>query len=256
MAPHALNIPTGPHKTQNSVVIKPPYPSFATEAVATTCSNNYGLLKCAYKRNNNQGTGMDQACLGTLQLLCHHTKDKDVDMLGLLSTKHKANADPDGKPKIKKVKVFPAFANHTPGSDAVLALLSQVDATLEATQLAEDRAAMPHSELQKHHDAVDLAVQHQLIFFDLSLQTFKMILERLDCLNKAIGPSDIEQTGAQFSLLRGHGGSAGTIMFQRGHMTFSGKCKVGGLTPVLEATAHHVLTGKLCWSGHPNEMHQ
>ncbi|KAG6859482.1 hypothetical protein C0995_008038 [Termitomyces sp. Mi166 len=130
------------------------------------------------------------------------TKDKDVDMLGPLSahsTKHKANADPDSKPKTKKVKVSPALANHTPGSDAVLALLSQVDTTLEASQLAEDGAAMPYPELQKHHDAVDLAAQHQLIFL---LQTFKMILECLDHLNKALGPSNVEQTGAQFHELQ------------------------------------------------------
>ncbi|KAG6897252.1 hypothetical protein C0995_010680 [Termitomyces sp. Mi166 len=111
--------------------------------------------------------------------LCCCTKDKDMDMLGpssAHSTKRKANADPDGKPKTKKVKVSPALANHTPGSDAVLALLSQVNATLEATQLAEDGAAMPYPELQKHHDAVDLA--------------------------KALGPSNIEQTGAQFRELQ------------------------------------------------------
>ncbi|KAG6871551.1 hypothetical protein C0995_003292 [Termitomyces sp. Mi166 len=95
------------------------------------------------------------------------TKDKNVDMLGpssACSTKRKANAN----------------------------------ATLEATQLAEDGAAMPYPEFQKHCDAVDLAMQHQLIFLDLSLQTFKMISEHLDCLNKALGPSDIKQTGAQF----------------------------------------------------------
>ncbi|KAG6884906.1 hypothetical protein C0995_009765 [Termitomyces sp. Mi166 len=298
MAPHTLNAPTGPCKTQNSVVVKPPHPSFATETVATTPPNNYGLLKCACRRDNNQlivgvtlfplfaqalidllgsakvfpGTGVDRArFLGTLQLrfsdqadfsriadqqglyealvsmmqcldrgaaddslnvkaffsfadaiirietnrheackreveeLHRRTKNKDVDMLGLLSahsTKRKANADPNGKPKPKKVKVSPALGDHSPGSDAVLALLSQVDATLEATQLTEDGAAVPYPELQKHCDAVDLAAQHQLIFLDLSLQTFKMILEHLDHLNKALGPSDVEQTGAQFRELQ------------------------------------------------------
>ncbi|KAG6897883.1 hypothetical protein C0995_010112, partial [Termitomyces sp. Mi166 len=298
MAPHILNALTGPCKIQNSVVAKPSHLSFATEAVATTPPNNYGLLKHAYRCDNNQlivgvilfllfaqalidllgsakvfsGTSTDQArFLSTLQLCftdqanfsciadqqglyealilmmqcldcgatddsldvkaffffadaiiqietnCHEackcevkelhcrTKDKNVDMLGpssACSTKCKANADPDSKPKTKKVKVFSALANHTPNSNAILTLLSQVNATLEATQLVEDGAAMPYPELQKHCDAVDLAMQHQLIFLDLSLQTFKMISEHLDCLNKALGPSDIEQTGAQFHELQ------------------------------------------------------
>ncbi|KAG6859660.1 hypothetical protein C0995_006120, partial [Termitomyces sp. Mi166 len=155
-----------------------------------------------------------EACKREVEELHCRTKDKDVDMLAskLDSLAHRfdtlslsilrTQADPNGKPKTKKVKVSPALANHTPGSDAVLAPLSQVDATLEATQLAEDGAAMPYPELQKHRDAVDLAVQHQLIFLDLFLQTFKMILECLDHLNKALGPSNIEQTGAQFCELQ------------------------------------------------------
>ncbi|KAG6900167.1 hypothetical protein C0995_004144 [Termitomyces sp. Mi166 len=66
MAPHALNIPTGPCKTQNTVVVKPPHPSFATEAVITTPPNNYGLLGSA---KVFPGTGMDLArFLGILQL--------------------------------------------------------------------------------------------------------------------------------------------------------------------------------------------
>ncbi|KAG6871342.1 hypothetical protein C0995_005840 [Termitomyces sp. Mi166 len=287
MAPHTLSAPTGPHKTQNSVVAKPSHPSFAMEAVATTPPDNYGLLKPTCLNRSAgltkvfSGTGMDQACfLGTLQLhfadqanfshiadqqglyealvstmqcldhgatndsldvkaffsfadaiiwietnhceackreveeLCCCTKDKDVDMLALKlnSLAHhfdtlsfslsRTQADPNSKPKTTKVKVSPALANHTPSSNAVLALLSQVDATLEATQLAEDGAAMPYPELQKHCDAVDLAAQHQLIFLDLSLQTFKMISECLNHLNKALGPSNIEQTGAQFHELQ------------------------------------------------------
>ncbi|KAG6859659.1 hypothetical protein C0995_006119 [Termitomyces sp. Mi166 len=72
MAPHALNAPTGPHKTQNSVVVKPPHPSFATETVTTTPPDNYGLLKRACLLGSAKvfpGTGVDRArFLGTLQL--------------------------------------------------------------------------------------------------------------------------------------------------------------------------------------------
>ncbi|KAG6860562.1 hypothetical protein C0995_009844 [Termitomyces sp. Mi166 len=232
MASYALNAPTGPHKTQNSVT-KLPCPSFATEAITTTPFDNYSLLGSAKVFS---GTGMDQAhFLGTLQLRFTDQADfsRIADQQGLYealvlmmqcldcgaaddslnvkaffsfantiiwieTNRCKAckceaeEADLYGKPKTKKVKVSPALANHTLGSNAVLALLSQVDATLKATQLTEDGAAMPYSELQKHCDAVDLAVQHQLIFLDLSLQTFKMISERLDCLNKAFGPSDVK----------------------------------------------------------------
>ncbi|KAG6884122.1 hypothetical protein C0995_010932, partial [Termitomyces sp. Mi166 len=87
----------------------------------------------------------------------------------------------------------------TLGSDAILALLSQVNATLEAISLAEDRSIVPCTELQKHCDAMDLAAQQQLYSFDISLQTFKIISKCLDRLNKALGSSDV---GAQFQELQ------------------------------------------------------
>ncbi|KAG5349064.1 hypothetical protein C0989_006241 [Termitomyces sp. Mn162] len=63
------------------------------------------------------------------------TQDQDVDMLGLPSIhsgKQRANTKPDSKHKPKKLRVLPAFSHLKPGSKAMLLLLSQVDATLEA----------------------------------------------------------------------------------------------------------------------------
>ncbi|KAG6899614.1 hypothetical protein C0995_005398 [Termitomyces sp. Mi166 len=112
--------------------------------------NFYNMLKQSVKCNGNQKQH-------------RQNKDCDVEMLSLLATcvsKHKANGDPDSKPKPKKVKVTLTLANYKPSSDAVLALLGQVDAALDAVQLTEDDSTTPYSKLEKHCDAIDSAAQH------------------------------------------------------------------------------------------------
>ncbi|KAG5349133.1 hypothetical protein C0989_005691 [Termitomyces sp. Mn162] len=139
-----------------------------------------------------------------LDLLAHH-----FDMLSLSLVK--TYTEPNGQPKPKRLKfsqpiVYPSFlsfhssellfpANFKPGSKAVLLLLSQVNAALEAIQLADNRTLLPHTNLQKHCNAIHLSMQQQLYSLDITLQTYKLILACLDHLNKTLGPSDIDQTG-------------------------------------------------------------
>ncbi|KAG5332748.1 hypothetical protein C0989_006571 [Termitomyces sp. Mn162] len=104
-------------------------------------------------------------------------------------------AEPDGKLKPKKVKVILAYINLKPRSKAVLLLLGQIDAALKAIQLANDGTLLPHANLQQHHDAVHLAAQQQLYLLDITLQTSKLISACLVCLNKTLGPSNVECTG-------------------------------------------------------------
>ncbi|KNZ72078.1 hypothetical protein J132_04359 [Termitomyces sp. J132] len=88
-------------------------------------------------------------------------------MLSLFLTQ----TDPVGKPKPKKIKVLPVFANLKPGSEAVLSLLSQVDTILKAIQLADNGALLPCADLQQHCDAVDLAMQQQLYLLNITVTT-------------------------------------------------------------------------------------
>ncbi|KNZ81589.1 hypothetical protein J132_11350 [Termitomyces sp. J132] len=77
---------------------------------------------------------------------------RDTEMLGLTpacSSKQKANAEPKGKPKLKKVKVTPSLTNFKLSSDAMLALLGQIDVTLKNCLLNEDNTA-PLAKLQRH----------------------------------------------------------------------------------------------------------
>ncbi|KAG5349177.1 hypothetical protein C0989_005431 [Termitomyces sp. Mn162] len=79
------------------------------------------------------------------------------------------------------------LANLKPGSKAVLLLLGQVNATLEAVQLTDNSTLLPHADLQKHHDAIHLAAQQQLYSLNITLQTYKLILAHLNHLDKTLG---------------------------------------------------------------------
>ncbi|KNZ82098.1 hypothetical protein J132_08281 [Termitomyces sp. J132] len=112
------------------------------------------------------------------------------------------SADPEGKPHTKKIKVLPSATSHKVGSEAALALLSQVDVALDAVALAKDDTSVSRANLQKHHDAVNLAAQQQLYTLDLLLQTFKLILAHLQCLDRVLGPFEVDQTGDLFTELQ------------------------------------------------------
>ncbi|KAG5331653.1 hypothetical protein C0989_007697 [Termitomyces sp. Mn162] len=144
-------------------------------------------------------------CQQEAEELKWRTQDQDVNMLGLpliRSGKRRANTEPDGKPKPKKLKVLPAFSNLKPGSEAVLLLLGQVNAALETVQLADNDALLPRADLQKHREAVQLAAQQQLYSLDIALQVYKLISVRLARLDKTLGPSDVERTGDLLSDLQ------------------------------------------------------
>ncbi|KAG6875094.1 hypothetical protein C0992_005215 [Termitomyces sp. T32_za158] len=156
-------------------------------------------------------------------------KEKDIVMLGLSSspaTKRKANVssanklnviswhldtlmlmlvfphtNPDSKPKPKKVKVTPSVAGYKMGSELALLLLGQVNATFESVSLTDGNETTPRDELQKHREAVELAAQQHLHFLDTSLQTYKLIVACLSCLDKALSSSDVDHTGSLLDTL-------------------------------------------------------
>ncbi|KAG6874117.1 hypothetical protein C0992_008038 [Termitomyces sp. T32_za158] len=131
-------------------------------------------------------------------------EDRDVEMLGPSTAcppKRKANTDPEGKPKPKKVKITPSVAGYKTGGDLALTLLGQIDATLEAVSLADGDGKTPREELQKQRDAVELAAQQHLHFLDTTLQTYKLIVARLSRLDKALAASDVDHTGSLLDAL-------------------------------------------------------
>ncbi|KAG5337085.1 hypothetical protein C0989_010845 [Termitomyces sp. Mn162] len=120
---------------------------------------------------------------------CHQRKACDTEMLGLTPV------EPKGKPKPKKVKVTPSLTSFKLSSNAVLALLGQIDAAIENHLLDKDNAALL-AELQKHHEAINLTAQQQLYSLDLGLQTFCHISAQLKHLDKVLGSSEIEKTSS------------------------------------------------------------
>ncbi|KAG5338704.1 hypothetical protein C0989_006540 [Termitomyces sp. Mn162] len=81
----------------------------------------------------------------------------------------------------KELDKLHSSAIHKPGSDAVLTLLSQVDATLKAAHLSNNPSIIPCANLQKYKDTIELIAQQHLFTLDLSLQTFltPLILRKL-----------------------------------------------------------------------------
>ncbi|KAG6894044.1 hypothetical protein C0992_007712 [Termitomyces sp. T32_za158] len=131
-------------------------------------------------------------------------QDKDVTMLGPSSSpasKRKANSEPEGKPRAKKIKVLPTLTSLKLGSDAVLALLGQVDTALEVLPSAAGDDDAARAGLQKQREAVEIAAQQQLHALDISFQTFKFISDRLSRLDAALGPSDVDQAGSLLNAL-------------------------------------------------------
>ncbi|KAG5728698.1 hypothetical protein E4T56_gene18649 [Termitomyces sp. T112] len=128
-------------------------------------------------------------CQQEAEELKWQTQDQDINMLGPPSIC-------SGKQPSPTASLNPRnSANLKPGNEAVLSLLSQVDAALEAVQLADNNTLLPYADLQKHHDAIQLAAQQQLYSLNIALQTYRLILTHLDHLNKTLGPSNVECTG-------------------------------------------------------------
>ncbi|KAG6883615.1 hypothetical protein C0992_008323 [Termitomyces sp. T32_za158] len=105
-----------------------------------------------------------------------------LDMLSL--TLAPSQTEPEGKPWAKKLKVLPTLTSLKLDSEAVLALLGQVNTALKA---------LP--------SATKIAAQQQLHALDISFQTFKFISARLSCLDAALGPSEVDQAGSLLNAL-------------------------------------------------------
>ncbi|KAH0590450.1 hypothetical protein H2248_000599 [Termitomyces sp. 'cryptogamus'] len=85
-------------------------------------------------------------------------------------------------------------ANHKPRSDAVLSLLGQANTALKALKSSDDMATIFYVKLQKQCKAMASTIQQQLFILNIALQTFKLVSNCLDYLNKALSPSDINKT--------------------------------------------------------------
>ncbi|KAG5726039.1 hypothetical protein E4T56_gene1255 [Termitomyces sp. T112] len=102
-------------------------------------------------------------------------------------------ADPEGKPCAKKIKVLPSSASHKVGSEAALALLTQVDTALDAVALAEDNSFISCADLQKHCNAVNLAAQQWLFLGSSKVDQTSNLFTELQVSPKATdSDSDIE----------------------------------------------------------------
>ncbi|KAG6893884.1 hypothetical protein C0992_008298, partial [Termitomyces sp. T32_za158] len=140
-------------------------------------------------------------------------KDKDVIMLAskldlisrcldtLMLTLVPSQTGPKDKPRAKKLKVLPTLTSLKLRSDAVLALLGQVDTALEALPSAAVDDDATCAGLQKQRKAIEIAAQQQLHVLDISFQTFKFISECLSCLDAVLGPSDVDQAGSLLNTL-------------------------------------------------------
>ncbi|KAG6873560.1 hypothetical protein C0992_008644 [Termitomyces sp. T32_za158] len=140
-------------------------------------------------------------------------QDKDVTMLAskldiisrrldtLTLTLVPPQTEPEGKPRAKKIKVLPTLTSLKLDSDAVLALLGQVDTALESFPSATSEDDAARVSLQKQRGAVEIAAQQQLHALDISFQTFKFISERLSRLDAALGPSEVDQAGSLLNAL-------------------------------------------------------
>ncbi|KNZ79999.1 hypothetical protein J132_08229 [Termitomyces sp. J132] len=154
---------------------------------------------------------------------CREHEDCDIEMLGPSSThssEQKANSELDSKLKPKKVKITPsvgsstpsllsfltlilliALANYKPGGKTALLLLGQINALLEAHPVINGHSSAPLEDLKKQHDMVELAAEQQLHLLDMTLQTYKLIVACLSCLDKALSPVDVDLAGLLLTTL-------------------------------------------------------
>ncbi|KAG5715373.1 hypothetical protein E4T56_gene8276 [Termitomyces sp. T112] len=159
--------------------------SFANAIV--TINNNHQKLHCKHEA--------EAKC---------QAQDHDVAMAGSSpapSAKHKANTEIDGKHKPKKVKVTSSVTNYKLSSETALLLSGQVNAILKAVFLADSNELVPHKDLKKQYEAVELAAQQQLHLLNLSLQIYKLIAACLTCLDKVLASPDVELTGSPLDAL-------------------------------------------------------
>ncbi|KAG5338297.1 hypothetical protein C0989_007641 [Termitomyces sp. Mn162] len=183
-------------------LIKPPDPTAKLPCVplsahpnpAQSSLDNFGILKCSVKHDAHQlilvvlqFSTFVQAIISICGVASAFSGSRTdcTQYLGMMQL-HFANWA--NFPCIAKQK-----ANHKPGSDAVLLLLGQVNTTLEAHKSSDNIAMVPPSKLQKQQDTVDSTAQQQLLILDLTLQTYKLVSDHLNCLDKAVGSHNINK---------------------------------------------------------------
>ncbi|KAG5349208.1 hypothetical protein C0989_005252 [Termitomyces sp. Mn162] len=107
----------------------------------------------------------------------------------------------NGKSKPNKVKVTPSVANYKSGGKTALLLLGQIDAILKANPIVNGHSLAPLKHLKKQHEVVELAAEQQLHLLDVSLQTYKLIMAHLSCLDKALSPVNIDLASLLLNML-------------------------------------------------------
>ncbi|KNZ77858.1 hypothetical protein J132_03367 [Termitomyces sp. J132] len=92
-------------------------------------------------------------------------------------------------------------SNYKPGSKTTLLLLGQIDALLEAHPVINSHSSAPFEDLKKQCDVVELVAEQQLHLLDTTLQTYKLIVAHLSCLDKALFPIDVDLASSLLTAL-------------------------------------------------------
>ncbi|KAG5331323.1 hypothetical protein C0989_008189, partial [Termitomyces sp. Mn162] len=191
-------------------------------AADSAAVNSFFVFTNAIIKTENNHHELQHQCEAAAKQ-CHECKDHNIKMLGPSSThssKQKANSKLDGKSKPKKVKITPlsvclshpfflsgsfilliALANYKPGSKTTLLLLGQIDALLEAHPVINSHSSAPLEDLKKQCDVVELVAEQQLHLLDTTLQTYKLIVAHLSCLDKALFPIDVDLASSLLTAL-------------------------------------------------------
>ncbi|KNZ72142.1 hypothetical protein J132_04423 [Termitomyces sp. J132] len=166
-------VPTAPHKMPTGPSAQPFHPHIPANASSSqTKPDNFDLLKCLIKHDANQ------VILAVLQFPLFAQA-----IIGLYSAASGFSSSGADHARY--------LANYKLGSRAALLLLGQVDATLEAGSLANGNEPVPHEDLKKQHEAVELAAQQQLHLLNFSLQTYKLIAVCLAHLDKVLASPNV-----------------------------------------------------------------
>ncbi|KNZ72550.1 hypothetical protein J132_02708 [Termitomyces sp. J132] len=129
-----------------------------------------------------------------LDLLAHC-----FDTLNLFLSSPQSKLDSKSKPK--KVKITPSVANYKPGRETALLLLGQINALLEAHLVIDSHSLAPLEDLKKQCNTVELVAEQQLHLLDMTLQTYKLIVAHLSCLDKALSPINVDLASLLLTVL-------------------------------------------------------
>ncbi|KAG5729990.1 hypothetical protein E4T56_gene20178 [Termitomyces sp. T112] len=200
-------------------------------AADSAAVNSFFVFTNAIIKTENNHHELQHQCEAAAKQ-CHECKDHNIKMLAshldllahCFDTLNLYLSSPqsklDGKSKPKKVKITPlsvclshpfflsgsfilliALANYKPGSKTTLLLLGQIDALLEAHPVINSHSSAPLEDLKKQCDVVELVAEQQLHLLDTTLQTYKLIVAHLSCLDKALFPIDVDLASSLLTAL-------------------------------------------------------